>query len=140
MMRGINMGILRKIVRRSLAVAMLGCIAGGCGGSGDPNAVEVSGTITFAGQPLPSGSINFFREGASGSAAIDGRGRYTMSLPPGNYQVSIRASEGYPPMGEGGQVILPKSLIPEKYGDVATSGLRATVEKSQSEVDFDLAP
>ena len=89
---------------------------------------------------MSSGSINFFREGASAAAVVDGRGRYTMSLPPGDYQVSIRALEEYSRMAEGGQVVLPKSLIPREYGDIATSGLTATVEKSQSDVDFDLAP
>ena len=46
----------------------------GCGGSG-PRAVNVSGTVTFNGQPVPQGKIYFDPDTAAGNDGVQGFAR-----------------------------------------------------------------
>src|SRR5438132_10117593 len=81
-------------------VAGAACGLAGCGGAGDQLPREpVSGTVTFDGQPLKSGTIRFVpvqtKEGIdSGGMVTDGR----FAVPrqegpvPGNYKVMIFAA------------------------------------------------
>jgi len=127
-----------------LVLGLLALAAAGCAGDKtDPNLGKAEGTVKFNGNPLPKGTINF-RMGTkgSGTGAIDAAGHYAIStpLPPGDYQVSVRAMETESTFDAKGKSISGKSMIPEEYVDFSKSGLTAKVEKGKNKIDFDLKP
>ena len=135
----------------SVALLLLGTISG-CGGSGSKRKlVQVSGTVTFEGKPLTSGTITFVAEGPSpvnAAGEISKSGTYTLSTErpgdgasPGTYKIRIESWASPPKMDETG-VDPGKSAVPEKYNRIETSGLTATVKESPAtqKVDFALVP
>lgn len=125
--------------------ALLASGLGGCGGGADM--VRVTGHVTYDGQPLTTGEISFSSVdgGRIAMSGIDSKGNYELrtsttvaGVAPGNYKVKIVAVEQQSGMSDDGKPFPAKRLIPEKYGDVATSGLTATVEKGKSKIDFDV--
>lgn len=69
-------------------VALLGLAAAvGCGG-GDGK-VDVSGAVTFNGEPVDDGSIQFAGEGADAATVIIAKGRYTARVTRGKKKVVI---------------------------------------------------
>jgi hypothetical protein len=122
----------------------------GCGESGPPRTV-VTGKVTYQGKPLPTGSVMFIP--AKGkqkpcTSAIDASGQYRLEAAPGSYIVQIQMIgrlRGEPaPSGEGAKLNIPEVdwLIPEKYADRQTSGLKATVKEEKDgkgqQIDFPL--
>ena len=63
---------LIRFAGTTLLVAML--FLAGCGGSG-PRSVNVSGTVTFGGQPVPQGMIYFDPNTAAGNDGVQGFAR-----------------------------------------------------------------
>jgi hypothetical protein len=129
-----------------LLVAGLACLPGGC--KRDVlRRQAVSGTVTFKGQPLAAGKIEFSPVDGQATlvaGAIE-NGRYAIpaakGLSPGTYKVLVNAPEG----GRGGPAGAPggdlgpppKELIPPRYN--AQTELRATVEEGGRNVfAFDL--
>jgi hypothetical protein len=149
---------------RVLAVALLsaGLVSPiGCGpNDGLGKRFPVSGKVTYKGQPLTSGTINFLPEDpntgrpAVGEIQPDGSFQLTTQTPGdgamgGKYKVSISAYEvdksqgASPPQGGvADQVAVAraqrKSLIPEKYSATDVSGLAATVGPGSTSFQFDL--
>lgn len=124
----------------------------GCGdgsGSSSRKLVKVTGVVTLDGKPLSQGTISFVTEGQGAMNAageISSSGYYTLStttkgdgVPPGVYKVRIESWETPPTMDERG-VNPGKSAIPDKYKDISTSGLNATINDSgrSQEFNFDL--
>ena len=152
--------------RTTVAVALSFAVAGvfslvGCGeDDGIGKRFPVSGKVTHNGQPLKSGSVNFFPEDpntgrpAAGEIQEDGSYKLTTQVPGdgalgGKYKVSIsayavdKAKAGTPPQGgTADQVVVAqaqgKSLIPIKYTGTDTSGLTATVGPGSTTFNFDL--
>jgi hypothetical protein len=126
----------------------------GCG-SGAPS---VSGTVTFAGRPLSSGTVLF--HGADGRiehGMIGEEGRYAIAdAPPGDVRITVSAhpvapaglpSAGEPPsppagFGPARTEVRDSSFaaIPPRYRDPEQSGLRYTVRDGAQTHDIDLAP
>ncbi len=129
----------------------------GCGGPAeDPNrpaTVAVSGTVTYNGQPIEGATVAFLPKvpagtGASGRTDASGKFGLTAFQPgdgavPGSYLVTIVKTEAQ----GGGEVqedssaapAVPKSLLPEKYGNPQGSGLTAEVkEGAENQFTFDL--
>ena len=118
-------------------------VVGGCNRAGGPaGTVSVSGTVRSAGKTIVQGTVNFAaKEGAaSGTAAIGAEGKFTVKLLPGAYRVAVIAKDGVDTMDEKGNPVTAKSLVPEKYASIATSGLEAKVSASDRTVDLDLKP
>jgi hypothetical protein len=133
-----------------LAMIPLGLLAG-CGGNGDELPREaISGTVTFKGEPLKAGTIQFLpssaREVTAGGAVIvDGKYsiRQTEGLVPGRYQVLISGAQAAPAAARSG---LPgdappappaKEPIPAKYN--SKSELSAQVKNGgPNTLPFDL--
>jgi hypothetical protein len=123
---------------------------GGCAsGDGLPRQ-EVSGKVTFDGQPLATGTIQFQPAGnnqgrvVSGGSVIDG-GSYRIDrdagLVPGTYKVLIvshvEAKQTNESAAPGAQTRPPPELIPASY-NLATQ-LTAEVKKGEpNEFNFDL--
>jgi len=138
----------------------------GCGDdSGLGQRHKVSGKVTYNGQPVPKGTINFIPtkpappEGRAATGDIKD-GYYTLSTggggdgaKPGEYDVTVVAldidlssavstKEGLPKIHEGDAahqkaIKSGKSLVPTKYNIATTSGLKATVDGAKT-LDFDL--
>jgi hypothetical protein len=132
----------------------------GCGGGtpGHLPTASVFGRITYQGKPLAQGEITFIPT-ASGTGVraaygrLDEQGRYCLTTYRdgdgailGEHRVAIASREEVSP-DAGKQVspdglvtpgISPGSLIPERYANPATSGLKARVGKGGNEFNFEL--
>ena len=114
----------------------------GCGPSG-PTTVPVSGSVSFAGQPVAEGEIQFrSADGTSASWAgpIEG-GRYALRSTVGPKRVEIiavRPKPGAKPKPSGEQVV-NEMYIPARYN--LESELTAEVtEAGPNQFDFSLQP
>lgn len=138
----------RKAIPSWMMAALLSAFAG-CGGRG-VELVEVSGTVTLDGGPMPAaGSILFTPlettdglPARPGVAEFDTSGRYRAStfgdapgLIPGRYGVAVQCWKT-PPSGDVGPP--PESFLPERYADPAASGLVLEVPAERRSVDWDL--
>jgi hypothetical protein len=132
-----------------LVVAALALsVAGGCQSAAEQT--SVTGAVTFDGAPLTKGVVAFIPTDPSGGgypflAEIQPDGRFTVPRDArgllemrGSYQVIVSCWE---PDTKTDAVGTPRgrSLIPERYGDHAASGLEATIRSGASnELTFDL--
>ena len=138
----------------SLLLASTGCSGGSHSG---PPMGEVTGTITYQGNPVALANVVFIPQikGTAAAAAVtDSSGRYRLSISgeqtgaiAGTYQVSIALRAPYDgPIPDGMSVAYAKEtfqnqgkpLIPAKYFSASTSGLVAAVEPGRNTFDFDL--
>ena len=129
-----------RFVWAILAGAVLGSGMLGCG-----EAVEgqkVVGRITYRGEPLTYGLINFVQSGqrpVGGPVATDGS--YECFLAAGRYQVRIDAPPQLPEGWKEGDP-MPQGLtraLPANYADFRTSGLTVEVGTSGEELVHDIA-
>jgi hypothetical protein len=127
-----------------MLVALVGC-------QRRPETAPVRGTVTFKGKPLTFGGVMFQPAGgqpARGEIRPDGSFELSTYVAGdgaavGPHRVRITCFEGQnpqlPPPPPGIEPALGKSLIPQKYTLLDTSGLTATVEPSRTnEVRFQL--
>ena len=110
----------------------------GCGGASN---ATVSGTVTFQGKPLPSGTVAFFgKDNQVASGAIESDGHYSVQrVPVGPVKISI--STPPPPSQEAaasGMPTLQTIEIPAKYSDPAQSNLTFTVKPGSQEYPIKL--
>jgi hypothetical protein len=146
-----------RVCRIALAVSGLAAV-GGCAADGPqrPKVVPVNGVVRFNGRPLDGARVTFTSAagGISAYGVTDAEGKFTLTtfLPgdgavPGKHQVTVVKAEevGHPtaktapPVFRPGGAPHPRSLIPPKYGNLATSGLTAEVsEAGDNEVVLDL--
>jgi len=98
----------------------------GCGKTDPYGRLSLSGTVTFRGQPLDKGVIDFLPPDPQGNGARamiqDGKYRIPreQGLPPGTYRVLIASPEANttdPPAGPPGMKMPPlgKERIPARY-------------------------
>jgi hypothetical protein len=125
---------------------------------------EVSGTVTYKGEPIPGGNISFFStdgDAVDSSPIIDGK--YTLHHAPVG-QVSIAVRSGGRTMPGAGGKGMPEGMrkyaadkraqtvpegdnpppklieLPQKYADHTNSGLSYEVKPGPQIYDFDLPP
>ncbi len=118
----------------------------GCGGSGLPQGLPISGVVTYKGQPLPGGAVYYVPVDKSGGRPAIGRigldGRFTMrttkgigGVMPGQYGIRLEPDDGLP---DDPREAKPTSRVPEivpipsKYLQIATSGLEDEVAPGHS--------
>src|SRR5690606_11332502 len=121
-------------------------LVAGCGGgkAKDQLGATVTGQVTFDGSPVDGATVTFQPADASKKGAFgrtDTEGNFTLStstategVEPGEYHVTVTKFEIVPSTGpqEGDPGYTgnprptppPKSLLPEKYGNAKSSGLR----------------
>jgi hypothetical protein len=130
----------------ALALSMTGC--------GGPYTGEVSGKVTYRGNPLPGGLVTFVhQDGRIGVGEIHEDGTYSVpEAPGGNVKVTVRTVPPIPAMpaavklpgGIGGgkaETYYPAGKyvpIPKKYAEGETSGLALTVKRGSQPFDIDL--
>jgi hypothetical protein len=132
---------------RSIVFVVCGAVfLSGCGSSdGYPPSAKVSGQITFQGQPVAEGVVNFVspKTGNASSGVLNAEGKYVIAegIPPGDYHVSVTPPRVMrPPMpGEPAPEAKPYANIPEKVRTETTSGLRTEVKAgANADVNFKL--
>ncbi len=129
-----------------LGAAAIGIVSGaGCSGR-YPATVPVHGTVRMDGKPLAGGRIDFRpEEGRLATAAIDPEGRYALTTfrpgdgaVPGTHRVTVTfGRETKQPIEEGIEQPI-EWVVPQRYGDPATTPLRADVSPGNDRIDFDL--
>lgn len=118
-------------------------LAVGCGGGG-PTTVPVSGSVSFAGQPVASGEIVLRDPGgrlASAAARIVD-GQYRMRAPVGPKRVEIiatRPAAGAARPRPGGEEPPVEMYVPERYNALSTLTADVTAA-GPNQCDFALAP
>ncbi|QEG33429.1 hypothetical protein [Bythopirellula goksoeyrii] len=116
------------------------CVAG-CGKSKESEATSVvTGNVSYQGQPLSKGSVLY--QHSSGKTAVSDikeDGNYRLDATPGSHKVAIISREPDKENPEGRPRIIPgKDLIPAAYGEFRTSGLTATVDTGEDQINFEL--
>jgi len=133
---------------------VIGCglwLLSGCfgGGGNVPELIEVSGTVTLDGQPLPDAAVNFIpvvqgnEESRPASGTTDTDGEYSLQYSssqtgarPGNYRVSISTYRREGEDREGNHVAGVAEKVPSVYNVKTT--LTAEVKADGSPLDFPL--
>jgi prepilin-type processing-associated H-X9-DG protein len=86
----------------------------------------VTGRVTYQGQPVPGGTIIFYTGGPEVAAKIEADGTYTLAdVPVGYAGVAVRTNN---------------KVVPQKYGNVTSSGLGYTVKGGKQTYDINLVP
>ncbi|HKB00588.1 MAG TPA: carboxypeptidase-like regulatory domain-containing protein [Gemmataceae bacterium] len=145
-----------------LGLALLLAVLAGC----SPGTGNVSGKVTYKGQPLP-GAIVTFQPADPGknamTVALDKESRYSVTLPAGEVRLTVDTRVNVPkasmpmvppnlekeaqakdgekdaPKGEDGGRRSGKFVpIPERYASVELSGLKFTVKAGDQTQDIDL--
>lgn len=145
-----------RLRRLSLSVCMLLMTSLiGCNRTAAPDTVPVSGTVTYNGQPVTSGTVAFQPaeiRGGEGEiqrpavGVIGSDGRYALStfepgdgVVPGDYRVAVLSYADEPTPEEYAEGATRKSAIPEKYTSGQTSGLRTQIAPEASgPIEFDI--
>lgn len=121
-------------------------ILAGCGAA-YPGRVEVSGSVSYDGEPIEDGLIRFIPEGATRGSIAQGKiidGQYHIDhlggVAVGTNRVEIRAYDPKVPEPMGPGIPPREQLLPERFNK--ESELITTVENSRSviELNFDLRP
>jgi hypothetical protein len=134
---------IKKVLKLSFnrfAVGYLSClllIVAGCADKG-PELTEVTGQVLIDGKRLTTGSIiTLPAQGRGARGTIDGEGNFTLSTSDmgsgaiaGRHQVAVIAVEEPKDAALGTPA---RSLIPEKYASVETSGLFIEVTPGEME-------
>lgn len=152
---------LQWLVFSATCLMVIGC----GGGDGLDKRYKVSGKVTYKGQPVEKGTINFLPEKPEGRGAngqiVNGEYSLTTQEPgdgafPGNYSVTVDALNADMSVAEAAakkkgatSVAIPqdmvakayknaKNAVPAKYSQPASSGLKAEVKQSSNTINFDL--
>jgi len=134
--------------------ACLMLVANGCGGS-KPATAPVSGTVLLDGKPVADAAVLFepAEGGVPARGSTDSTGQFSLSTftrgdgaVPGRHRVAIskmimegiKADDFGLEDSSAAPASQPKSGVPRRYADPATSGLEATVEPGGVSVEFSL--
>lgn len=127
-----------------MAVVLFGSLAGCSGDMKDE--VEVTGSVTIDGEPVPSGTVTFVAtDGATptGGGVIKD-GKYVAKVPPGEKTVMVlgnelvgREAESKDMPGSAMRDVY-KTVTPPQYNAEHQTPLKATITESQEGVDFNL--
>ena len=132
--------------------ALVILLAAGCGASTPPDG-EVSGTVSYRGQPVRGGIITFVSDrGVQTSAVIDPIGHYQMKAPSGAMKVTVnnlmlrkgqadarlRLKQPAGTTTDGPTVNGTYVPIPQKYLSAEQSGLAWTVRPGTQTYDIPL--
>jgi hypothetical protein len=132
-------GSPRRSAARWLVVAAV-VLAGGCGS----DLPQVTGSVTYRGQPVAEGKVVFHPIGIGvvGYGALQSDGTFAVQtgsaagLPEGDYKVTVVATRVTPSSQPGG-VPTFEHLIPERYGRAQDTDLQVKVT-ADGENDFPL--
>ena len=146
------MNVLRALSGAAVCLLMASGLAG-CGDS-PPEVAPVTGTVMYQGKPVDGAAVTFTpANGRPATGQTNANGEFTLTTFKTNdgaiteeHAVTIAKMESGPvAQGEPGRAppvtsaTPPKSLIPKKYSDPRTSGLKETVASpGPNEFTFDV--
>jgi hypothetical protein len=122
-----------------LALLAMGLVSGGLGCGSSSGVGQVTGRVTYRGEPVTKGAVVFEdnERGISVNAPLGGDGAFTArthdlpGLPPGTYKLAVSPrtfGDGSAPLVvDPNSTATPTTIIPEKYQQSATSGLTTVV-------------
>jgi len=121
-------------------IVMIAAIGCRYGAPPPPGAVQVTGSVRFAGSALPRGTVQFGAVAGndSGTAKIQPDGRFVVWLQPGDYRAAVIAYDGIERVDANGIPLPQNSIIPERYFTTEQSGLTASVDQKHCSIEFDL--
>jgi hypothetical protein len=128
--------------RSIAAFAVVIGVVVGCGPSG-PRPIVVKGKVTFKGEPVTQGMVQFTNTATYQAAetSLGAEGAYQLEVFAGSYTIIV-----YPPFSVDTSSGLPNPMfkkvanIPAKYHIPMTSGLKADVAADKATHDFELTP
>ena len=133
---------MKSYLCRAAALALLAAAAlAGCH-SNKP--LTITGTVTYKGQPLPSGIVRFFfGTDRQSMATVEPDGTFAATdVPPGPVKVTVEPdpqAAKHRTMGGGANEPAPKPVkLPPKYADPATSGLEYTISPGANNLEVKL--
>ncbi len=139
---------MRTTTYRRALLGALGCLLAGlligCSSQGP----EVTGKVTFNGQPLTTGVVIYHPDASKGNQSkhqargrIDEQGNYTLTcdsrecgIAAGWYRVSVISTRKDP----RNEYAVPTSIIPRRYGDPRASGQSREVREHAPQGAYDL--
>jgi len=131
-----------RVARRFAACLGVCVIFMGCGGESEG---EVSGTVTFDGKPIPSGSIVFAKtDGSVRGGGVIKDGSFQTKLVPGTYKVEVsapkaagkRTQKGFD--GKDEVIELTEEMLPEWYNK--KTELTEEIKPGRNALKLDLKP
>lgn len=128
---------VREYCILALVLGLSGCDGGE---KGKPTAT-VSGTVTFNGQPVKVGLVNFESDPPGNAAQGELKdGKFSVNGPVflGKYKVTIGPPRGAPPIPGQTAPIPDMKDVPKKYESPRTSDLTAEVKKGSNDLKFEL--
>ena len=140
----------RRVLGLGTALVVLSFASWGCGGARGkmPELGKVNGKVTYNGKPVTKGTVSFVptspgRRNATGT--LDPNGYYKLQTETagdgaelGDYDVTI-FSHDEPILDYKPKVpVKPQPLVPTKYENPKTSGLKRTVKSGSNTFDFEL--
>jgi hypothetical protein len=132
--------VLHSPWRRGLGVLILFGMVALVGCSNKKPVGSITGTVKYKGQPVTSGSINFYDSGRGMAAdsKLDGSGNYSITeLEVGTYKVYIQPPvpeqlpPGTPPKKE-------KFDVPAKFQDPARTPISKEVKAGKNDIPVEL--
>ena len=126
-----------------LSLAIIACLLTGCGSDGPPR-YQVTGEVTFDGQPVTDGQIIFTPKDSDlgPDAGIIKDGKFSFLSKEGDKKVSIEASRKVPGKMQsdfkGGEVPVFEAYIPAKYNKQTTLEATVTDVAADNKFEFDL--
>lgn len=125
-----------RVIAYCFLVLLLGCGRR----TNEPPLADVAGKVTYKGQPLKSGKIQFSHDlGRPYSQDLGPDGTYKMKAGVGHCKVTVEAREAGASIKDRPGMSAPgKSLIPDKYMSTGKSGLTFDVKPGSNQADFDL--
>ncbi len=128
--------------RAIVALSVVLIFAVGCSDGGTKKIV-VRGTVTYNGQPLDSGILQFTGpNGAYTAGVIKADGTYEIAdVMPGETKVAIQEAPRSDGSSSGGKHQAPSKepqRIPSKFLDVKTSGITVTITPSTTNLPIEL--
>jgi hypothetical protein len=142
MSSGFRIRVAKQLLFTAFVLGLLLLAGPGCGPGDRP--IAIRGKVTFQGQPVTEGMVQFneAKTGHGAEAPLGPEGTYQATLPAGDYAVLILPpylvveSKSGPPDPQLKKV----KNIPEKYRSTVTSGLTAVVSPDKTVHDFDMKP
>ena len=131
------------LVRSATCSLVLACLGlAGCGS----RLPTITGHVTYRGLPLDTGRVVFHPQGSTAPAyaVLQPGGTYSAQtgsgpgIAEGDYSVTVMATAPVPEPSVSNPRPEITSLIPERYGNVETSGLKVTVGPGKNVFDVQL--
>lgn len=136
---------IRAILARSAMIVLTVAMVGGCGGGAPPGPklYSITGTASFAGEPLKDADLRArTSDGKHAAGAKVTDGKFKLSVPAGTSIIEITAMRDVP--GEfreenpGEKVAVKEQFIPAKYNTEST--LKLEVKPDTKDAKFELTP